>query len=74
MPLLIPDDEPTMEELPPVRQVFRTRSKSDASVTHFTFLFQDGQVLCTCKGFTFRRSCWHANEVKDGEDDFTVSL
>lgn len=67
-----------IEETPPVKKVFRAASSSRAGMFHYTFLFEDGNVDCSCEGWKMNRKCWHIEWVQvnyGGEaDDFEVSL
>lgn len=34
-------------------------SQSDPDAEHYITKWSDGSTTCTCKGFTFRRHCYH---------------
>jgi hypothetical protein len=74
-PLIVPS--PHMEELPPVRQVWRAASSSRAGMFHYTFLYEDNKVDCTCEGWKMAGKCWHTTEVMESNDldpEFSVSI
>ena len=74
------DDEinlqPTLEEIGPVKKVFRVASGSRPGMFHYTFVMEDGTVDCTCEGWRMNRKCWHTTEVggDDLDGDFSVSI
>lgn len=68
--------ERTLEEIGPVKQVFRAASSSRPGMYHYTFVFEDGHVECTCEGHRMGGKCWHENAAKGEEElgGFSVSL
>lgn len=45
--------------------IYRTPSKSEAGVMHYTFYScTDDEWMCTCKGWQFGAYCWHIDEAK----------
>ena len=64
-----------MEELPPVRQVFRAPSSSRPGLFHYTLLYESGDVDCSCEGWRMNKKCWHTHNLIGAMDgSFTVSL
>lgn len=69
-----------LEKLAPVREVYRAPSSSRAGLYHYTLVYEDGSVDCTCEGWRLNAKCWHttlamgndANE--EGLGGFSVSL
>lgn len=68
---------PSMERLPPVRQLYRVASGSRPGMFHYTILYEDNKVDCSCEGWRMNRKCWHTTEVMEQNEldpDFSVSL
>jgi hypothetical protein len=68
---------PRLEQLPPVRHVFRAASGSRPGMFHICILFYDDKVVCTCEGWRMNRKCWHTTQVMEEyelDPDFSVSL
>lgn len=40
-------------------------SNSDASKSYSVKVYENGKVECECKGFQFRKTCSHADKVKE---------
>lgn len=43
--------------------VFRTESSSRPGMFHWTFVFWNDEVQCTCEGFHFRQECKHTKII-----------
>jgi hypothetical protein len=39
--------------------VYGTESESEAGITHYTFRTGSGELVCSCRGWQFRRECKH---------------
>jgi len=74
-PLTIPGEG--LEQMPPVRHVWRAASSSRAGMFHYVFLMENGKVDCTCEGWRMNRKCWHTTQVMEEHEldtEFSVSL
>jgi hypothetical protein len=48
-------------------KIFKFRSESDPTTSpHETRQFEDGNVVCSCRGFLNHNKCWHAAAVRKG--------
>ncbi len=58
-----------------VTEVYTSTSTSRPGLKHYTFVFADGHVECTCEGWRHQRKCWHINALPETEEaDFDVNL
>lgn len=73
------DSNPVPIELGSAKRVIATHSKTSPGTFHFTMeleqpvLFKrfggEVSILCTCKGFTNHRKCWHCDHIQIDEED-----
>lgn len=48
-------------------KIYNFRSESDPTATPYeTRQFEDGAVVCDCRGFRHHNKCWHVTAVKEG--------
>lgn len=50
-----------------VLHTYKFTSKSNPDAPPYTATqFDDGEVICSCKGYKYNNRCWHVKAIADG--------
>lgn len=62
------NDPTAHEEVDREAKIHAFESKSRPGMKHYTTVFPNGKVDCTCEGWRNNRKCWHVFKVLEQEE------
>lgn len=49
-----------------IASVYTVRSETEPERVHIiAFLLFENRAICSCKGFTYNKYCWHTEQLED---------